>query len=356
MTVEVRLRLERPGFTLDVDLEIPGAGVTAVFGRSGSGKTTLLRCLAGLERPRDGHLIFNGEAWQSGRTFVPPHRRPVGYVFQESSLFPHLSVRDNLEFGLRRTPDHERRVPLDEAIALLGLEALLDRAPGALSGGQRQRVAVARALLTSPRLLLMDEPLASLDLESRAQILPYLERLRDELEIPILYVTHAPAEVVRLADRMILLEAGRARAAGPLDELLTRPDLPLAHLHEAGAVLDACVESHEPDYHLTYLAVPGGRIAISQRALRPGQRTRVHVQARDVSIALKVPEQTSVSNVLAARVVDVHADRDPAHRLVRLDAGGARLLARVTHRSAAQLGLAPGTAVFAQIKSAALLE
>ena len=359
MSIEARFRLDYPDFTLDVNLTLPGVGVTALFGPSGSGKTSLLRCVAGLERATSGYLTVNGQVWQDDarRLFTPTHRRPLGYVFQEASLFSHLSVRRNLDFGLKRTPVAEHQVGLEQTIALLGIGHLLDRRPERLSGGERQRVAIARALAASPRLLLMDEPLAALDLERKGEILPYLERLHGELDIPVLYVSHSPDEVARLADHVVYLEAGRARAVGPLNEILTRPDLPLVHLDEAAAVLDARVAGHDEVYHLTEVSIPGGRLAVSQGALPVGAWTRVRIHARDVSLALQPPERSSIQNVLPARVLDVRGDRDPAQSLVRLDLGeSAILLARVTRRSVAHLGIAPGVEVYAQVKSVALMD
>ncbi|MBS1247706.1 MAG: modC [Proteobacteria bacterium] len=354
-----RFRVAWPGFTLDVDLQWPGRGVTALFGPSGSGKTSLLRCVAGLERATRGYLAVNGQVWQDDarRLFMPTHRRPLGYVFQEASLFPHLSVRRNLEFGLKRTPVAERQVGLEQIITLLGIGPLLDRRPAHLSGGERQRVAIARALAASPRLLLMDEPLAALDLKRKGEILPYLERLHSELDIPVLYVSHSPDEVARLADHVVYLEAGQARAVGPLNEILTRPDLPLVHLDEASAVLDARVAGHDEVYHLTEVNIPGGRLAVSHSALPVGAPTRVRIHARDVSLALQPPERSSIQNVLSANVLDVQGDRDPAQALVRLDLGeGAILLARITQRSVAHLGITPGMKVYAQVKSVALMD
>ncbi|MGA7303844.1 MAG: molybdenum ABC transporter ATP-binding protein, partial [Rhodothermales bacterium] len=219
MTIDARFHIERDAFDMDVDLSVPAYGVTALFGPSGCGKTTLLRAIAGLERHSGGFLKVGDSIWQDQDVFLPPHRRPIGYVFQEASLFPHLSVRGNLDYGKKRVPDSERLLPLDQAVALLGIEPLLERKPNSLSGGERQRVAIARALAVSPRLLLMDEPLASLDLQRKQEILPYIESLRRELEIPVIYVSHLPDEVARLADHMVLLEAGRVRASGSVQEL-----------------------------------------------------------------------------------------------------------------------------------------
>jgi molybdate transport system ATP-binding protein len=359
MSVEARFVLERSGvggaFTLDVDLQLPAQGV-GIVGASGSGKTTLLRCIAGLERPRVGTLRVDGELWHSDTRSLPVHKRAIGYVFQEPSLFPHLTARDNLRFGFERVPHGERKVSFERAVALLGIEALLERRTPNLSGGERQRVAIARALLTSPRLLLLDEPLASLDLESRAQILPYLEAVQRSLAIPLLYVSHAPGEVARIADHGVVLERGKVLAAGPLNALLTDPRLPLSRRDDAGAVLAAEVDAHDETHHLTHLRVAGGRLTISRRALPVGAHTKLQIHARDVSLSLQPPSQSSISNVLAVTVLAVHAEHDPAHRLIQLDLAGQVLLARITGWSVAQLQIRPGLQVFAQVKGVALVE
>jgi molybdate transport system ATP-binding protein len=356
VTLALRVALALPTFALDVTCDIPTQGITGLFGRSGSGKTTLLRCIAGLERTARAQIEFNGELWQDAGRFLPTHRRAVGYVFQESSLFPHLDVRGNLEFGLRRVPPPQRRLGFDEAVALLDLSALLRQRAPRLSGGERQRVAIARALLTSPQLLLMDEPLSNLDQSSKAEILPHLERLRDSLAIPIIYVSHALGEVMRLADHLVLLEAGRVRAAGPLQQLLARSDLPLGHFEDSGCVFDAVIEEHDPSYHLTYVRIGAGRLAVSLKQAPIGHRVRVRIDARDVSLALKPPELTSIINILPAKVLAVSDDRDPAQTLVRLELATEPLLARITRRSAVQLGIAPGMLLYAQVKSVALME
>ena len=355
--IQARFRLAYADFSLDVDLNLPGRGVTALFGHSGSGKTTCLRCIAGLERAPQGRLEINGELWQDSASglFVPPHQRALGYVFQEASLFPHLSVRRNLEFGMRRIDPASRRVEWEHVLELLGIGQLLERMPERLSGGERQRVGIARALLTSPRLLLMDEPLAALDLKRKNEILPYLERLHDELDIPILYVSHAPDEVARLADHVVLLDQGRVVAQGPLQETLARLDLPTAFSEDAGVVIEARVAEHDERYHLTRLDFPGGAVLVARRPEALGQRLRLRVHARDVSLALSRSEDSSITNVLAATVRELAAADTPAHVLVRLDAAGTPLLARITRRSSDHLGLAPGRQVWAQIKAVALL-
>ncbi|MES2398380.1 MAG: molybdenum ABC transporter ATP-binding protein [Pseudomonadota bacterium] len=343
-------------FLLDVSLALPGRGVTAIYGPSGSGKTTLLRCIAGLERSGGGYLSVNGEVWQDDKAgvFLPVHQRPLGYVFQEASLFAHLDVQGNLDYGLQRVPVAQRRVSLDQAIELLGIGKLIKRRSDTLSGGERQRVAMARALATSPSLLLMDEPLASLDVQRKAEILPYLERLHDELEIPVLYVSHSPDEVARLADHLVLLEGGKVLASGPARELMTRMDLPMAHGDSAAAVIDATVSGLEPHYHLSHADFAGGRISLLNPKLQVGQRVRVRIQARDVSLTLARQEGSSVLNVFAAVVSGLSPD-NPGQVMVSLDAGGSTLLARVTQKSADALALAPGKAVFAQVKGVAVL-
>ncbi|MDF0731641.1 molybdenum ABC transporter ATP-binding protein [Pseudomonas entomophila] len=359
-SIQARLKLRRDDFTLDVDLRLPGRGISALFGHSGSGKTSCLRCLAGLERAAEAYIEINGEVWEDSARghFIAPHQRPVGYVFQEASLFPHLSVRGNLEFGWRRITTSERKVNLDQACALLGIGHLLDRRPATLSGGEAQRVGIARALLSSPRLLLMDEPLAALDGPRKREILPYLERLHDELDIPLLYVSHAQDEVARLADHLVLLEQGLAMASGPIGETLARLDLPLAQSEDAGVVIACTVAGHDPHYELLDLRLPGEsgpplRIAHPPQAI--GSSLRVKVQARDVSLTLAQDNASSILNRLPVTVRECRPADNPAHVLVSLDATGNALLARITRYSADQLGLHPGQTLWAQIKSVALL-
>ena len=353
--VRAILRVAHPGFTLDVDLALPGRGVTALSGPSGCGKTTCLRAIAGLQRTAGNRVEVNGAVWQSDAVFVPTHRRPIGYVFQETRLFAHLDVRRNLEYGMRRVPTAERRVSLVQAVELLGIGALMARQPHTLSGGERQRVGMARALATSPGLLLMDEPLAALDAERKREVLPYLERLHGELDIPVLYVTHAPDEIARLADHLVLLDAGRVVAAGPAAALMTQLDLPLAHGDTASAVIVATVTGHEPDYHLTQLAFAGGRLSLPHRGTQVGQTVRLRIQARDVSLTLQRQSGTSVLNILPATVTEL-ADDSPGQVMVGLDLGGTRILARLTRKSADLLQLAPGLPVHAQIKGIAIVD
>ncbi len=355
--IEARFRLPLGEFALEVALELPGRGVSALFGPSGSGKTTLLRCIAGLERAPQARLVVNGECWQDSArgNFLPTHRREIGYVFQEASLFPHLSVRRNLEFGQRRVAAAARRVSLPRACALLGIEHLLERMPDRLSGGERQRVAIARALLTSPRLLLMDEPLAALDAARKAEILPYLERLHDELEIPLIYVSHSLEEVVRLADHLVLLADGRVMAHGELRAMLARLDLPTAFSEDAGVVVDAVVAGHDEAYHLTRLAFPGGEVVVTRQPAEAGRRLRFRIHARDVSLADHRVEGSSIVNLLPVTITEIVGADSPAHVLVGMDAGGTPLVARITRRSCDQLVVRPGRRMWAQIKSVALL-
>jgi molybdate transport system ATP-binding protein len=353
--VRALLKVDHPGFSLEVDLDLPGRGVSALFGPSGCGKTTCLRAIAGLQHAPGAQVTINGEAWQDGDMFLPTHRRPLGYVFQETRLFAHLDVQRNLEYGMKRVAAAERRVSLAQAVELLGIGHLLARRPGTLSGGERQRVGIARALATSPRLLLMDEPLASLDLQRKREILPYLERLHAELDMPVIYVSHAPDEVARLADHLVLLDAGRVVASGPANALLTRLDLPLAHGDAAGAVIAAVVTSYDAGYGLTQLAFAGGTLRLPHSGARIGQPVRVRIQARDVSLTLQPHAATSVLNILPATVADL-AEDGPAQVMVGLDVGGTRMLARITRKSAELLRLSVGSAVHAQVKGVAILE
>ncbi|WP_223569974.1 molybdenum ABC transporter ATP-binding protein [Pseudomonas sp. BF-R-26] len=357
--IHTRLKLNYSGFSLDVDLQLPGRGVTALYGHSGSGKTTCLRCIAGLEQAAQGFIQVNEEVWQDSDKgiFVPPHKRALGYVFQEASLFPHLSVRANLEFGLRRIPRQQRRVDMAHATELLGIGHLLGRDPQNLSGGERQRIGIARALLTSPKLLLMDEPLAALDTQRKNEILPYLQRLHDELDIPVLYVSHSQDEVARLADHLVLLSDGKALASGPIGETLARLDLPLALGDDAGVVIEGHVSAYDADYQLLTLQLPNTELSIrvTHSPMAEGQALRCKVQARDVSLSLQGVEQSSILNRLPVTVISEIGADNAAHVLIRLNAAGTPLLARITRYSRDQLGVHPGQQLWAQIKAVAVL-
>lgn len=353
--LRVHLKKRQGSFQLDAQFSAPPVGVTALFGPSGSGKSTLLRCIAGLEQG-EGWLRVNGEPWQNETTFMPVHKRPLGYVFQEASLFPHLSVRANLEYGYKRIAPELRKMQPDQVIEWLGLAHLMDRRDAnSLSGGERQRVAIGRALLVSPELLLMDEPLSALDTQSKQEILPCLERLHRELQIPMLYVSHAMDEVARLADHLVLLQQGRVIASGALHETLARLDLPTAHFDDAGTVIEASVAQHDEKYHLSRLDFAGGKLWVSRVEQSFGSAVRARVLARDVSIATQAPQGSSINNILNAHIEEIR-DEGPDKVMVKLRVGEAQmLLSRITRRSRDQLGLGAGMFVCAQVKSVALM-
>ncbi|NIP72258.1 MAG: molybdenum ABC transporter ATP-binding protein [Gammaproteobacteria bacterium] len=353
--LRARLCLDRPGFGLDVELEAAPRGVTAVFGPSGSGKTTLLRCLAGLEAGVRGYICVGGEQWQDDASglFVPAHRRPLGYVFQDGRLFPHLTVHDNLCYGARRASVQAGAPSFKRTVEILGLAHLLQRRPHQLSGGEQQRVAVGRALLAAPRLLLMDEPMASLDTTRRREIMPFLEDLHRELALPVLYVTHALEELTRLADHVVLLEGGRVQGSGPVSTVLSRLDLPLARGEEAVALIDARVAEHDDDYGLTQVEFSGGRLLLARQSAAVGDPLRVLIHARDVSLALRPATDSSILNILPGTVSEL-AEGPGSQVTARLQAGDAAVLARITRKSRDRLGLRPGMQVYAQIKSVAL--
>lgn len=358
--MQAHFRVAYPGFALDVGFTAPSRGVTALFGPSGCGKTTVLRCVAGLHRPDAGRFALNGDVWQDETRFLPPHRRPIGYVFQEAALFPHLSVRRNLLYGYSRAvkPGEKPAIGFDETVALLGVDRLLDRAPAKLSGGERQRVAVGRALLSQPALLLMDEPMAALDRAGKEEILPYLERLHAALNIPALYVTHDAAEMERLADHLVLLRGGRVEAAGPTADLLVDPSLSVARLPSAGAVLEAVCDGPPDADGLTTLRLAGGvRLLLPGNFGPAGSVRRLRVAAADVSLSLDAETRSSILNRPPARILSAEPV-DSAEMLVAAALGengdGPRLPVRLTRRSWAALGLAAGDRVYLQIKGAAL--
>jgi molybdate transport system ATP-binding protein len=352
MLISVRVEHVFRGFSLGAAFDAPRNGITVLFGPSGCGKTTILKAMAGLFRPDRVSIDFAGERLQR----VPPERRRFGMVFQEGRLFPHLTVRDNLLYGLRRAPriatrGGARQIYVDETVALLGLEALLKRYPAHLSGGERQRVAIGRALLSQPRLLLMDEPLASLDAGLRQEILPYLMRLRETLRLPMIYVTHAMEEVVRLADHLVLLEAGRVVAQGTLSELASRVDLPLAARDDAAGVLSGYVHSHDPARRLSAVACGGLVFLVPRQDIAPQTAVRLRVPAREVIIALDAPHGISVNNIVPAVVCGIGRDEAAHAALVELDVGGGQLLSRITMDAAERLQLRPGMRVLALVKS-----
>lgn len=353
--LEIDVEHEQGAFRLCARFSAP-PGVTALFGRSGSGKTTLVGVIAGLVRPRRGRIVVRGRTLlDTARGIdVPRHRRRVGYVFQEGRLFPHLTVRQNLMFGRWFGPRGHPRPELEHVVELLGIGHLLARRPANLSGGEKQRVAIGRALLSGPELLLMDEPLAALDEGRKAEILPYLERLRDEAEVPIVYVSHVIGEVARLADTLVVLDGGCVEAAGPIGEVLGRLDVAaLAGVRDLGSVLRAEVVTHDLEFGLTVLSTPAGDLRVPGTSHPVGAQLRVQIQARDVMLSRRRPEGLSALNVLPATISQIASDSEVATE-VRLNCGGVPILARITRRSAVELGLAPGLCVFAIVKTVAL--
>jgi molybdate transport system ATP-binding protein len=330
--------------------------VTVLFGRSGSGKTSIVNMISGLLRPDRGRIEVDGQVLYDSAAGIdiPAQRRRVGYVFQEGRLFPHLSVRRNLLYGGALVPAAERYVGFDHIVALLGLNGLLERRPGDLSGGEKQRVAIGRALLSSPRVLLLDEPLASLDAHRREEILRYLELLRDEVRVPVVYVSHAVEEVVRLADTVVLIAAGKVVAAGEVEEVMGRPDLrPAGGVFEGGAVIDARVSAQDMQYDLATLAFDGGTLTVTNLDALIGEPVRVRVRARDVSIALARPEGISIQNVLQGTITAITPERSGVVD-VSIAVGSILLRSRVTRRAVEQLHLTPGLAVHALIKAVSL--
>lgn len=355
--IAARFRLAYPGFALDIDLELPGRGVTALFGPSGSGKSTALRCMAGLARAPDGLLKICGDIWQDEArgVFVPTHRRALGMVFQDASLFSHLTVQANLDYGMTRarvTAAEAGRAALCE---MLDIAALAERWPDTLSGGERQRVAIARALLTRPQLLLMDEPLASLDLARRLDVLPYLERLRDELDIPIIYVSHAPEEVIRIADEAIVIDRGRVVARGaPLDVLPSASRLVEGGRFGVVNALKTRVVTVDDAYGVTRLAHPAGEILIAARLTQ--REARVVMRATDVALATSEPRDTSVRTILRGRIEKIDATESALAFVTLTLVGGDRLVSAITRLALDELRLTVGADVFALVKSVALDE
>ena len=351
----LNLSLERPEFRLDVDLKLPGQGVTVIFGPSGSGKTTLLRCVAGLERAR-GQVLVGGQTWQDSakQTWVPTWSRDLGYVFQEASLFEHMDVQANLRFGLERVKKTGAKLALDAAVTLLGIDHLLGRSTHSLSGGERQRVAIARALATQPDILLLDEPLASLDIARRLEILPWLERMHRELRIPMLYVTHNMEELTRLADHVVLMEGGRVNVQGSIDHVLSDPVFAASVGGEAGAVLHGTIQRHDEAFHLTCVDIHGSHLWVRHQPLDPGSPVRLRIHANDVSLTTMEPQHTSIQNILPGDIISIHPDSHPASCLVRLRHHDQIMIARITRKSVENLSLDVGKSVWMQVKSVAL--
>ncbi len=360
MTLRTAIKLQRvqarSRFELDVDFELAAKGITALYGQSGAGKSSILRCIAGLERQAVGTISYGDHQWQSTRqqVFVAPEQRAVAYVFQDNRLFPHLNVEDNLRYALRRRyashgPD------INDAVEWFGLIALLAHYPAQLSGGESRRVALARAALSAPRLMLLDEPLSGVDKAGKASLLQAIRHLQQQLACPMLYISHHIDEISQIADHLMLLEAGKIVSQGPLIELCSRIEESLAHEQDAAAILQCRVVANDAAFDLTELLCGDEqRLYVSQSQLRLHQLVRIRIPARDVSIALSRPDDSSILNILHTRI-DALEDTHSGRVLLRLNISGQYLLARITRKSALQLGLHKGMSVYAQIKSVALL-
>jgi molybdate transport system ATP-binding protein len=362
-TLHLQIQMSRSAFKLNLDLQLPSEGITAIFGPSGSGKTTLLRAVAGLETNAQGRIQIGTHIWQDTSLGIclPTWQRPLGYVFQESSLLPHLSVVDNLNFGLKRALKSagvalsDAQIALQASVELLGIGSLLQRMPQELSGGERQRVAIARAIAMQPQLLLMDEPLASLDAARRQEIFPWLAKLRDELKIPMLYVTHSAEEVTRLADRLVVLDQGQVKAQGPVGAVLTQVVNPVVMGEDAGALIAGHIGAVDAEWHLSRVDFEGGCIWMRDAGLPVGKAVRIRILARDVSLAAAEPRNTSIQNQLQGLIQSITPDAHPSQVMVVLKCGTEEVLARVTRRAISELGLQVGMPVWAQVKSVALV-
>ena len=354
MTIKIGFDFQQGQFSLKLAHEFSSKGITAVFGPSGSGKTTLLRAIAGLDRYSGSFVSVSGNNWQDGDHFVPVYQRPLGMVFQQANLFNHLDVRQNIEFGRKYAGLGLRDKKFEQIIEMLDLGDLMHRRPVNLSGGEQQRVSLGRALAVEPKLLLLDEPLASLDQKRKNEIMPYLEALHRESKIPMIYVTHSLNEVSRLADNMLVLDSGRILATGSVTELFARADLSLGQDDQASTLIDTKVLEHDEEFCLSTLVFAGGEFTVAKLDLAVGSQARLRVFARDVSLTLTRQTDTSIQNVFAAEVVDAQL-QGTAYVLVRLKVDDQMLLARLTRKSFSQLALEPGKQVFAQVKSVALV-
>jgi molybdate transport system ATP-binding protein len=361
--IHLQINIARSAFLLNLDIQLPEQGITAIFGPSGSGKTTLLRAVAGLEKNPQGLIQIGENIWQGTKQgiYLPTWQRPLGYVFQESSLLPHLSVTENLNFGLKRawkaasSAQTEANKALQASVELLGIGSLLQRMPNELSGGERQRVAIARAIAMQPELLLMDEPLASLDAARRQEIFPWLDRLRDELKMPMLYVTHSAEEVARLADHLVVLDQGHVKAQGSVNAVLTQVVNPVVVGEDAGALIAGCIGAVDAQWHLSRVDFNGGCIWMRDAGLPVGKAVRIRILARDVSLATSEPTNTSIQNQLRGSIQSITSDPHPSQVMVVLKCGAEEVLARVTNRAVNELALQVGMPVWAQVKSVALV-
>ena len=351
--IECKIQIHLESFILDVNFSIPDRGITVVFGPSGSGKTTLLRAIAGLEKSDKGFLKIGDSVWQEGENFLATHRRQIGYVFQDASLFDHLDVKGNLNFVIKRAVGLKEDF-IESIHNLLEIKSLLNRRTTQLSGGERQRVAIARALLTNPKILLLDEPLSALDMKRKNEILPYLDSIHNDLEIPILYVTHSQSEMSRLADHLLLIEDGHIIGSGPVNDMLTRFDMPLSHGAEAVSIIEAKVVGCEAKFNLMHLEFLGGQFVVPDNGFPVQTKVRIRVVARDVSLTKSKQVDTSILNIFPATVQEIVPEGE-AQVMVRLEIKETILLACITRKSSYNLRLNKGTKVFVQVKSVAIL-
>jgi molybdate transport system ATP-binding protein len=358
--LEARFQISYDEFKLDIDLSAPSEGVTVIYGPSGCGKTTLLRCLAGLERSPTGYLKFGNKIWQdeSIGIFIPPHQRSIGTVFQEARLFPHLSVKENLLYGYKRTSPEKRKIPVEQVVEILNLNHLLSRSLKGLSGGEQQRIAIGRAILTSPDLLLMDEPLANLDVQRKSEIIPFLLRLRRDLQLPIVYVSHSINEVLQMVDTMVLMQDGRKITSGTINEVLSRTNLPEYFGQPlAGTVLETSVVEHDHKFNLTQVSYKDQFLYVPQQPFAIGEDLRLLIHAKDVSIVLEHENiRTSVLNILAAKIIEITEEDQEGYSInIKLDIGGP-LLATITKKSFSQLDLKVGQTIYAHVKAVKMLQ
>ena len=351
--IECKIKIQLESFMLDANFSIPDRGITVVFGPSGSGKTTLLRAIAGLEKSDDGFLKIGDSVWQKGENFLPTHKRQIGYVFQDAALFDHLDVKGNLNFVIKRAIGLKEDF-IESIHNLLEIKTLLNRKTTQLSGGERQRVAIARALLTNPKILLLDEPLSALDLKRKNEILPYLDSIHNDLEIPILYVTHSQDEMSRLADHLLLIEDGNIVGSGPVNDMLTRFDMPLSHGGDAVSIIEAEVLKRDSEFNLMHLDFLGGQFIVPDNSFPVQTKVRIRVVARDVSLTKSKQVDTSILNIFPAMVQEI-VNEGEAQVMVRLQIKETILLACITRKSSYKLRLEKGSEVFVQVKSVAIL-
>ena len=351
--IECKIKVQLESFMLDANFSIPDRGITVVFGPSGSGKTTLLRAIAGLEKSDKGFLKIGDSVWQKGEDFLATHKRQIGYVFQDAALFDHLDVKGNLNFVIKRAIGLKEDF-IESIHNLLEIKTLLNRKTTQLSGGERQRVAIARALLTNPKILLLDEPLSALDLKRKNEILPYLDSIHNDLEIPILYVTHSQDEMSRLADHLLLIEDGNIIGSGPVNDMLTRFDMPLSHGGDAVSIIEAEVLKRDSEFNLMHLDFLGGQFIVPDNSFPVQTKVRIRVVARDVSLTKSKQVDTSILNIFPAMVQEI-VNEGEAQVMIRLQIKETILIACITRKSSYKLRLEKGSEVFVQVKSVAIL-